>query len=154
MFFDTNNVLAPSSPVIPTSVGVAIVAAYALDLAKRIKAIPKISYYSTKLNSWIRLATAGLGTLGVSWSWAAYGTGHQLLITIPAWSVIGAYLWHAAIAFGVQHLAEIQLAQRPDAQKAMVEQAKVEPKDLPGKTPVGPVTTTAVGQPANVDKKP
>ena len=130
MFFEANSAIYPSSPVVPTSVGVAIAAAYLLDLAKRLKQFPKISYYSTKLNSWIRICTAAVGTVGVSWSWAAYGTGHQLLITIPAWSAIGDYIWHWAVAYGIQHLAEIQLAQRQVAQKAMVvqaaEQGKVE----------------------------
>ena len=121
MLFDAA-VLAPAAPTIPTSVGVAILSAYALDTAKRLKAIPRVSYYTNKLNTVLRVILSGIGTLGVSWVWSAAGTGHQLLITIPAWSVILAGLWHWATSYGVQQFAEIQLAQRPAAQEAMREQ--------------------------------
>jgi hypothetical protein len=121
MFFDTN-ALAPAAPTIPTSVGVAIIAAYALDLAKRLKQIPQVSYYTTKLNTILRIILSGIGTLGVSWVWSSAGTGHQLLISIPAGSVILAGLWHWATSYGIQHFSEIQLAQRSQAQAAMREQ--------------------------------
>lgn len=122
MLSEAITTLTPSSSTIPTSVGVAFVMAYALDFLKRVEQVPKINYYTTKLNSWLRLLTSGIGTLGVSWVWSAAGAGHQLLITIPAWSVLGAGLWHWAISYGTQHLVEIQLAQRPIAQKATSEQ--------------------------------
>lgn len=122
MFFD-GGVLAPNSPVIPTSVAVAIVSAYVLDYLKRLNAIPQVSYYTSKLNTWLRVVMSGLGTLGVGWSWSAAGTGHQLLITIPAWTVLGFAIWHWAIAFAMQHLAEIQLAQRQVAKQAMLVQS-------------------------------
>jgi hypothetical protein len=133
---------------------VAIVSAYLLDWAKRLKQVPRISYYSTRLNTWLRVLMAGIGTLGVSWAWSPVSTtgGHQLLVVFPSNAALVVGVWHWAIQFGTQHFAEIQLAQRPTAQKAMVEQAKDEPKDLPSKTPVGPVTTTAVGQAPSVDK--
>jgi hypothetical protein len=151
LLFDTASPLAPSSSVIPTSVGVAIVSAYMLDWAKRLKQVPKISYYSTRLNTWLRVLMAGIGTLGVSWAWSPVSTTgrHELMIMFPSNAALLAGLYHWTIQFCMQHFGEIQLAQRPTAQKAMVEQAKDEPKDLPGKTPVGPVTTTAVGQAPN-----
>ena len=154
MLFDAASPLAPSSSVIPTSVGVAIVSAYALDWAKRLKQIPRVSYYSTRLNTWLRVLMAGIGTLGVSWAWSPVSGsgGHELLITFPSNAALLAGLWHWSIQYGTQHFAEIQLAQRPTAQKAMVGQAQDEPSDLPRKTPVGPVTTTDVGVPPNVDK--
>jgi hypothetical protein len=128
MFLDTANLLAPAAPSIPTSVGVDIVLAYALDYIKRIEAIPKVSYYTTRLNTAIRIVLSGVGTLGVSWVWSPAGTGHQLLINIPAWTVIIAGLWHWATNYGVQHMTEIQLAQRPTAQAAMRAQQAEEPQ--------------------------
>jgi hypothetical protein len=121
MFIDVSN-LAPNSPSIPTGVGVAILSAYVMDALKRFKAIPQVSYYSTKLNNIIRIILSGIGTLGVSWVWSAAGTGHQLLITIPAWSAVGLGLYHWAASYGIQHFSEIQLAQRSVAQEAMREQ--------------------------------
>ena len=129
MLFDAS-VLAPSAPTVPTSVGVSILAAYVLDYAKRIEMVPWISYYTTKLNTLLRVILSGIGTLGVSWVWSPSGTGHQLLIMIPAFSVILAGLWHWATAFGVQHFAEIQLAQRPTAQAAMRAQQEEAPKQV------------------------
>ena len=124
MLFDAANTLAPSSSTIPTSLGVAILSAYALDFLKRLKQVPKVTYYSTKLNSWLRLVMAGAGTLGISWVWSAVGTGHQLLIVIPAWSVVGAGFYHWAVQYGTQHFSEIILAQRSVAKEAAAEQNK------------------------------
>jgi hypothetical protein len=129
MFFDTNT-LAPAAPTIPTSVGVAILSAYLLDFAKRTKAIPWVSYYTSKLNVAARIVLSGIGTLGVSWVWSPAGTGHQLLINIPAWSVVIAGLWHWATSYGVQHFSEIQLSQRPIAQAAMRAQQEETPKQV------------------------
>lgn len=103
MIFDANNLLAPSSPVIPTSVGVAIVSGYILDVLKRLKQVPKINFYSTRINALLRVAMAGVGTLGVSYSWSPAGTGHQLLITIPAFAVLVAGVWHWVVQYGMQH---------------------------------------------------
>lgn len=131
MFVDTK-LLAPAAPTIPTSVGVAILSAYVLDAAKRLKQLPQVSYYSTKLNTLLRVALSGIGTLGVSWVWSSADAGHQLLITIPAWSVLLAGLWHWATSYGVQHFAEIQLAQRPTAQEAIRAQGEtVKPLVVP-----------------------
>jgi hypothetical protein len=95
--------LTPISPVLPTSVGVAIVFGYLLDLAKRLKQIPKIDYFTTKVNTGIRILLSGIGTLGVTWAWSPAGTGHQILITIPAWSALALGLWHWLIQYGMQH---------------------------------------------------
>jgi hypothetical protein len=127
MLFEVS-ALAPTTPTIPTSMGVAILSAYVLDAAKRFKALPTVSYYSTKLNTVLRVILSGIGTLGVSWAWSSAGTGHQLLITIPAWAALLTGLWHWATSYGVQHFAEIQLAQRPTAQAAMRDQQ--EPKQV------------------------
>lgn len=124
MFVEAST-LAPSSSTLPTSVGVAIVMGYILDYIKRLNTIPKINYYTTKLNSWLRLAMAGVGTLGIAYTWSAVGTGHQLLISIPAWSVVGAGLWHWVVQYGAQHGWEIILAQRPIAKQAQVAQAPI-----------------------------
>jgi len=121
--FDSVATLAPTSSTVPTSVGVAIVSAYVLDYAKRFEKLPQVTYYSNKLNSWLRLALAGIGTFGVSYVWSAVGTGHQLILNIPAWSVLGSGLWHWAIQYGTQHFSEIILAQRPVAKQAAQEQA-------------------------------
>ena len=131
MFLDVTNTLAPTAPTIPTSVGVAIFSAYALDYAKRLKALPVVNYYSTKLNSWLRLFLSGLGTLGVSWAWSAAGTGHQLLITIPAWSVIFVGLYHWGVQYGTMHFSEIILSQRPGAQTAIRSQGETAPMEVP-----------------------
>lgn len=124
LLIDATHLLAPESPTLPTSVGVAIIFAYILDTAKRLNRVPKISYYTTKLNNIVRIILSGIGTLGTTWVWSNSGSNHQLLITIPAWSVIFAGLWHWVINYGVQHFSEIQLAQRPVAQEAMREQKK------------------------------
>jgi hypothetical protein len=129
MFLDAS--LAPNSPAIPTSVGLAILSAYVLDACKRIQSIPKISYYSTRLNTWIRVLMAGAGTLGVSYAWnSATGGGHTLLITLPSWPALSHGIFAWAVAYGVQHFAEIQLSQRPLAQETIRAQ--------------GPVTTSIV----------
>jgi hypothetical protein len=132
--------LAPAAPTIPTSVGVAIIAAYALDFAKRLAVIPKVSYYTTKLNILIRVILSGIGTLGVSWAWSSAGTGHELLITIPAWSIVLAGLWHWATSYGVQHMTEIQLAQRSVAQEAM----RTQKAGSPGPVEVKPMAVPVV----------
>lgn len=98
--------LTPSSPVLPTSVGVAIAFGYLLDLLKRLKQLPKVNYYNKKMNLIIRIFLSGIGTLGISWVWSASGTGHQLLIMIPAWSVIGLAAWHWFVQYGMQHTFE------------------------------------------------
>ena len=100
---DLQNTLSPSSPSLPTSVGVAIVSGYVLNLLKGLKSIPKISYYSTRLNMFLRILMSGIGTLGVTWVWSQAGEGHQLLITIPAWSAIGLGAWHWFIQYGMLH---------------------------------------------------
>jgi hypothetical protein len=84
-----------------------------LDYAKRLKEVPKISYYTGKMNNLIRLIMSGVGTLGVSWAWSAAGTGHQLLINVPAWSVLALGIWHWAVQYGMQYTAEQVLQLRP-----------------------------------------
>jgi hypothetical protein len=131
MLLDTVNSLAPSSSTLPTSLGVAIVMGYILDFTKRLNQIPKITYFTTKLNSWIRLAMAGAGTLGISWTWSSLPNGgHQWVWTLPAGTVILAGLWHWAVQYGAQHGWEILLAQRPVAQSAMRAQQEQEPKQV------------------------
>jgi hypothetical protein len=103
------NTLAPTSSTLPTSIGVALVMGYILDTAKRVERIPKVSYYTVKLNALLRIIMSGIGTLGVTWVWSATGTGHQLLITFPAVTVILYGLWHWAIQYASQHMVEIQL---------------------------------------------
>lgn len=122
ILIDASHVLSPEAPSIPTSVGVSILFAYILDNAKRLKQVPIISYYTTRLNTILRIVLSGIGTVGTTWVWSNSGTDHQLLITFPAGSVIIAGLWHWAINYGTQHFSEIQLAQRPAAQEAMREQ--------------------------------
>jgi hypothetical protein len=128
MFIEAaTNTLTPSSSTLPTSLGVALIMGYILDYLKRLQSIPKISYYTTRINFLIRLAMAGVGTLGVSWVWSAAGTGHQLLITIPAWSALLSGLFHWIAQYGVQHGWEIQLAQRPVARAVQATQVAQEP---------------------------
>lgn len=112
MFFDVNNTLAPAAPTLPTSAGVAIVFGYLLDLAKRLQSLPQINYYTTKVNTWLRIFLSGVGTLGVSWTWSAAGQGHTLLITIPAWTALAIGIWHWAVQYGMQHGFEILLESR------------------------------------------
>jgi hypothetical protein len=131
--------LAPATPTLPTSVATAMFAAYALDYLKRLKQIPAVSYYSTRLNTVLRMFLSGIGTLGVSWAWSAAGTGHQLLITIPAWSAIANGLWTWGASYCVQHFAEIQLAQRPVAQAAIREQHAESPAAMEVKPVAVPV---------------
>lgn len=133
---DASNALAPTSSTLPTAAGVAIVSGMILDYAKRLQKIPKISYYTTKLNNLIRLAMSGVGTLGVSWVWSAAGTGHQLLITIPAWSVIGLGLWHWAIQYGGQYGFEQILQLRPLPPSAGPKLDEVVPAPAPAPAPV------------------
>lgn len=112
MFFDVNSTLAPAAPTLPTSAGVAIVFGYLLDLLKRLKSLPQINYYTVKLNTVLRILLSGIGTLGVSWSWSAAGAGHQLLITIPAWTALVVGIWHWGVQYGMQHGFEILLQAR------------------------------------------
>jgi len=126
MFFDSN-VMAPNSPVIPTAVGLAILQAYALDWIKRFDKLPQVTYFTNRLNTVLRLLMAGAGTLGVSWTWSKAGTGHELLISIPAWSALLSGLYHWGVAYGMQHFSEIVLSQRPTAQKAIQQQILAAP---------------------------
>jgi hypothetical protein len=119
MFLETTSVLAPTSSTLPTSLGVAIVMGYILDWVKRLQSLPKINYYTTKLNSWIRLLMAFGGTVGISWTWSALpGGGHTWTWTIPTATVLLASLWHIAVQYGAQHGWEILLAQRQIAKQA------------------------------------
>lgn len=103
MFLDIQNALAPVSPSLPTSVGVAIFCGYAMDALKRFKSIPKVNYYTTKLNIFLRVVMAGIGTLGISYVWSAAGEGHTLLIAIPAWTALTTGVWHWVVQYGMQH---------------------------------------------------
>jgi hypothetical protein len=122
LFLDAVNTLAPSSSTLPTAAGVAVLMAFVMDCLKRLETFPKVTYYSTKLNAWIRLAAAGIGTLGISWVWSAAGEGHQLIISLPAWSVIGTGIFHWAVQYVVQHGWETLLSLSPSAKAAMVVQ--------------------------------
>jgi len=133
MLVDSATALTPTTPTIPTSLVIAIFSAYAMDFLKRLKQLPKINYYSTKLNSLIRLALSGIGTLGVAWSWSAAGTGHQLLITIPAWSAVAIGLYHWGAQFVATQFSEIILAQRQVAKAAITAQADMKPPVIEGK---------------------
>lgn len=118
MFLEATQTLAPSSPALPTGVGVAIVFGYLLDVAKRLKQVPKINYYTQRLNFAIRVIMSGIGTLGVSWVWSSTTTGgHQFILNLPAWSIITTGIWHWVIQYGVQHGFEIQLYQRETAKR-------------------------------------
>lgn len=123
LYLQTANSLTPTSPSLPTSVSAAIVLGYALDTLKRLQQFPKINYYSTKLNTWIRLAMTGLATVGVSWTWSSTTNGgHQWIWNLPAWTVLLIGIWHWATQYGMQQIFEIGLAARPIAQKAMTTQ--------------------------------
>jgi hypothetical protein len=106
MFLFQSN-LSANSPVLPTSVGVAVISAYVLHLAKCAKSLPKINFYSTKLNAIIRAGMSGIGTIGISLSWAAAASGGGTVsIAIPSLGVLLAGLWHWAVQFGIQHFSE------------------------------------------------
>ena len=98
------NVLAPTSPTMPTSLGVAVLSAYVMHLLKSAKSIPAINFYSTKLNFWLRAALSAVGTIGISLKWAAATTGGGVIaIQVPALTVFLVGLWHWAVQFGMQH---------------------------------------------------
>jgi hypothetical protein len=126
ILFDAANTLAPTSPTIPTGLGVAILSAYGMDLIKRLKQFPKVTYYSAKLNSLIRLGAAAAGTLGVSFTWSklgGVGAGYQFVTTIPGLSVLALGAYHLAVQYGLTNISEIILAQREVAKQAKLVQA-------------------------------
>jgi len=137
MMFDAANTLAPTAPSLPTSVGVAVFSGYLLDALKRFRAIPRVNYYSDRLNTGLRIVLSGIGTLGIAWKWSAAGTGHQLLITIPSWLAILAGLYHWALQFGQTQLTEIVLSQRQVAKAAIIQQAALKP--LPEEPAAAPI---------------
>jgi hypothetical protein len=150
-FFESSvNSLAPTSPSIPTAVAVAIVLGYLQDFAKRLNSLPKINYYSNKLNSWIRLIATGAATVGVSWTWSSLpGGGHQWVWTIPTGVVIATGLWHWAVQYGMQHGWEILLSQRQVAKTAMISQAtylRTSNEPEPVEVPAGPAPAAKVPQ--------
>jgi len=99
--------LAPNSPVLPTSVGVAVISAYVMHLLKAAKSVPKISFATTKLNAVLRAIMSGVGTIGISLSWAASATGGGTVsLAIPSLAVLLTGLWHWAVQFGIQHFSE------------------------------------------------
>jgi hypothetical protein len=101
--FDAS-VLAPSSPTMPTSVIVAVLSAYVMHLLKAAKSLPKINFYTTKLNFGLRAAMSAIGTIGISLKWAAATAGGgTVVIAIPGAMVLLSGLWHWAGQFGVQH---------------------------------------------------
>ena len=107
MLLDVTNTLAPTSPTLPTSVGVAIASAYIMHLLKTLKSIPKISFYTTKINLFLRAILSAVGTIGISIKWAAVsGGGVQLITTIPSLTVFLVGLWHWGVQFGLQHMSE------------------------------------------------
>jgi hypothetical protein len=99
--------LEPNSPVLPTSVGVAVISAYIMHLLKAAKSVPKVSFATTKLNAIIRAIMSGIGTIGISLSWAAAATGGGTVsIAVPSLGVLLAGLWHWAVQYGLQHFSE------------------------------------------------
>lgn len=113
MLLDAAQTLAPTSSTLPTSVGVAIAFGYLLDMAKRLKSIPKVTYYTDKLNFALRILLSGAGTLGVSWAWSHTATGgYHLGIDIPSLAVLGSGVWHWFVQYGMQHGFEIILQNR------------------------------------------
>lgn len=98
---DASNSLAPSSPTLPTSVGVAIVCAYLLNFVKKLKQIPQVSFYTTKLNSIIRAVTSFASTIGVSIQWSS--TSHTLTIGNLTLAVVAGGLFHWVAQYGAQH---------------------------------------------------
>jgi hypothetical protein len=130
MWIDANT-LSPNSPTIPTSVGIAILSAYGMDWLKRLKEFPKVTYYSAKLNSVIRLCAAAAGTLGVSFSWSrlgGVGAGYQFVTTLPSGITLLLGVYHLAVQYGITNFSEILLAQREIAKQAQASQA-ITPKD-------------------------
>ena len=102
--FDAANSLAPTSPSLPTGVGVGIALAYGMNWLKKLSQVPKITYYTTKLNTIIRAVTSFVATLGVSISWTS--TTHTLAIGNLTLGVIGMGLYHWLVQYGTQHLSE------------------------------------------------
>ena len=136
MFIEAANALTPTTPTIPTGAVVAIFSAYLMDFLKRLNSLPKVTYFSTKLNAWIRVALSGVGTLGVSWSWSSHwswsGAG-AAMITIPAGSVLAVGVYHWAEQFCITHFSEIILAQRQVAKAAILAQSDQKPAVIEGK---------------------
>ena len=130
MFIEAVNALTPTTPTIPTGAVVAIFSAYLMDFLKRLNSLPKVTYFSTKLNAWIRVALSGVGTLGVSWSWSGAGAA---MITIPAGSVLAIGVYHWAEQFCITHFSEIILAQRQVAKAAISAQSDQKPAVIEGK---------------------
>ena len=52
MFIEAVNALTPTTPTIPTG-AVVHFSAYLMDFLKRLNSLPKVMYFSTKLNAWI-----------------------------------------------------------------------------------------------------
>ena len=105
MLLNVVHTLSPNAPSVPTSVGVAVVFGYVLHFLKISKKVPWIDFTTTWLNVVIRAVLSGIGTLGITWSWAAAtaGTGHQLMVNVPAGSAIAVGLWHWVVQYGIQH---------------------------------------------------
>ena len=104
LFFDSANTLAPTSPTLPTSVGVGIVCAYLVTFVKRAKQIPWITFYSTKINTLIRAGTSFLSTIGVTVSWSS--VTHTLTIGNLTLAVVVGGIYHWVVQFGIQQIAE------------------------------------------------
>lgn len=104
MFLETVNALAPTSPTVPTGLGLALALGYIQHMLKRLESLPKINFYSTKINFALRVVLSGLGTLGLSWAWSsAPDGGHHLSLYIPSFAVLLLGAWHWFVQFAVQH---------------------------------------------------
>lgn len=126
-FFDATNTLAPSSPTLPTSVGVGIVCAYIVHFVKKLKQVPKINFYSTKLNAIIRASTSFASTIGVSVSWSS--TNHQLIIGNITLAVIVGGIYHWGVQYGIQHGFESLF------QSMQISTFRAQTENMPSKAP-------------------
>jgi len=101
LLVDAGNNLAPSSPTLPTSVGVAVACAYLVTFFKKLQQVPWINFYSVKMNAIVRAATSFVSTIGVSVSWSS--DTRTLTIGNITVAVIVSGLYHWIVQYGVQH---------------------------------------------------
>lgn len=87
--------------ILSTQVTVAAAGAYILRLIQKWEKLPWVTQHSEPISTFLRIIIAGLGSLGISWSWN--GADHTLTIAGLSFVTICYGLWHWFSLYAMQH---------------------------------------------------
>jgi hypothetical protein len=93
--------------ILYTHITAAAIFAYLLDHLQQWEKVPWINRETKKLNAWLRVALSGIATLGIHWTWSGtWSAGRQVMITIPALSVLAHTAFNWIGQYSIQYFGE------------------------------------------------